>query len=394
VYKPKTLNEDPFNVRAEELAVEQCQKGFNVEQQLNETDMLVTSCGCLIPGTPDGGFVDSNGDLTLVQVVRVPLLPDMDADTVGDVLYSTVLAKVVKSQQWMKATRTLPREFIIFCWLPPVGAYQTCLEQSDALLWTEALMWNVREGGWPFTLKVVDSVPFDPGSIFPMNFGLNADKHTQAKLDYFHDICFTMDAEEFVDAGDDDEPMEWYLFADAVESDSEEEAIDASTSVDADHEAMFDVNVLLALIVHFLEKAEHVQQLEWQDLNFPGDDIKAFTKPPSAPEIIFYWLGYPELLQEARDREGDGCTIPLLIEAMRWWEARCTSASSHRDAKPAWHPMSRSSLTMQCAEQGSSQEPLPSLFGVCKKLSIIRSSVVKGVMATFYICCSFDACYA
>lgn len=27
---------------------------------------------------------------------------------------------------------------MIFCWLPPVGAYRACLENTDALLWTAA----------------------------------------------------------------------------------------------------------------------------------------------------------------------------------------------------------------------------------------------------------------
>ena len=40
----------------------------------------------------------------LVQVVRVPLLPDMDADAVATTLHRTVLAKLVKSQAWMKQT--------------------------------------------------------------------------------------------------------------------------------------------------------------------------------------------------------------------------------------------------------------------------------------------------
>ncbi|CAE7817460.1 unnamed protein product [Symbiodinium sp. CCMP2592] len=100
--KPKSLNEDPFNVFAEEQAVEACKVGFEVATELLETDLVFTSCGSLVKGTPDGGFVDTDGLLRLVQVVRVPLLPDMDEDEVADVLFDTVLAKVVKSQTWMK----------------------------------------------------------------------------------------------------------------------------------------------------------------------------------------------------------------------------------------------------------------------------------------------------
>jgi len=254
-HKPKTLNEDPFNVRAEELAVEECQRGFIVEKRLNETDMLVESCGCVIPGTPDGGFQDSTGALNLVQVVRVPLLPEMDVDTVGDVLYSTVLAKIVKSQQWMKATSVLPRDFIIFCWLPPVGAYQTCLEQSDALLWVESLLWNVRSGGWPFTLRIM--VPLDPGGIFPNNFGLCSWKHSQTKLQYYlNDISYTMSAEDFLDDGfEDEEPMEWFLFGE----DFDEVVEDAECELESS--SPFGCLKEFALLIEqALENFEHVEE--------------------------------------------------------------------------------------------------------------------------------------
>lgn len=49
--------------------------GFEVARELLETDLVFSSCGTMVQGTPDGGFRDAAGLLRLVQVVRVPLLP-------------------------------------------------------------------------------------------------------------------------------------------------------------------------------------------------------------------------------------------------------------------------------------------------------------------------------
>ncbi|CAJ1350445.1 unnamed protein product [Effrenium voratum] len=131
----------------------------------------------------------------------------MDEDEAADCLYNTVLAKIVKSQVWMKETGTLPHDFVIFCWLPPVGAYRACLENTDALLWTEALLWNVRAGGWPFSLVV--RVPEQPGRVFPRNFGFRNYRKEQhnpaAELSYF------LNPTDFED--DDDEMLfGWDVF--------------------------------------------------------------------------------------------------------------------------------------------------------------------------------------
>ncbi|CAJ1412880.1 unnamed protein product, partial [Effrenium voratum] len=230
--KPKTLNEDPYNARrpgsadapagsaaflemrisrsqvyAEECAMEACKLGFEVAAEMLETELVFSSCGSLVKGTPDGGFRDAEGLLRLVQVVRVPLLEHMDEDEAADCLYNTVLAKIVKSQVWMKETGTLPHDFVIFCWLPPVGAYRACLENTDALLWTEALLWNVRAGGWPFSLVV--RVPEQPGRVFPRNFGFRNYRKEQhnpaAELSYF------LNPTDFED--DDDEMLfGWDVF--------------------------------------------------------------------------------------------------------------------------------------------------------------------------------------
>lgn len=206
--KPKTLNEDPYNVYAEELAMEVCKLGFEVAAELLETDLVFSSCGHLVQGTPDGGFRDAEGLLRLVQVVRVPLLPEMDEDEVAEILYDTVLTKVVKSQVWMKETGTLPHDFTIFCWLPPVGAYQACLEETEALLWTDALIWNLRAGGWPFSLVI--QVPEEPGRLFPRNFGFR--NFGRPKKDYADEVKYFLVAADFEEDDEEDLIFDWDLF--------------------------------------------------------------------------------------------------------------------------------------------------------------------------------------
>lgn len=49
--------------------------GFEVARELLKTDLVFSSSGTMVQGTPDGGFRDAAGLLRLVQVVRVPLLP-------------------------------------------------------------------------------------------------------------------------------------------------------------------------------------------------------------------------------------------------------------------------------------------------------------------------------
>merc|ERR1711966_483436 len=77
--------------------------------------------------------------------------------------------------------------------LPPTGAYQGCLQKSDVLLWTEALMWNVRDGGWPFSLRV--QVPADPESIFPHMFGKNYE--SQHKKNFLGGLSYFLNISDF-----------------------------------------------------------------------------------------------------------------------------------------------------------------------------------------------------
>lgn len=202
-----SLNNDPYNCRAEALAMQECMSGLAVRREWTEQQMVSSFGGSMIPGTPDGMFEEWNGALTCVQVVRVPLSPSMTSEEKDDVIYDTVLAKVVKSQQWMKATRTIPHEFIIFCWCQ--GWTETAGDR------TQKLIECVRQEGWPFMLKL--HVPSDPGALFPLKFaypragreGGQLSKSRKCKSKCSEDDLSTYDPNDFVS---DDEPLQWDLF--------------------------------------------------------------------------------------------------------------------------------------------------------------------------------------
>merc|ERR1719464_680728 len=142
----------------------------------------------------------------------------------------------------MKQTSTLPHDFIIFCWLPPVGAYQACMQQSEALLWTEALVWNVRSGGWPFSLEV--RVPADPGGMFPAQFG----RSTRERRSLLCDLSYVLNPADF-EAEDEDDLVEWCLF----DEDSENE-LEGSDTEPVDPAP--DFRVLAAMAIHMVEQAQ------------------------------------------------------------------------------------------------------------------------------------------
>lgn len=308
----KSLNDDPTNILAEDLAMEDCKQGYNVTQELSEIDMVTTSCGSLVQGTPDGGFRHSEGLLTLVQVVRVPLLPHMDADDVADVLYDTVLAKIVKSQTWMKETCTLPHDFIIFCWLPPVGAYRQCLEQSESLVWTEALISNVHAGGWPFSLKL--KVPADPSMIFPQQFGFR--NYKRGKVNYFDDLSYFIDP---VDFEEDDEPMMWYLFDEGADY----EDLDHDAHVESPISETVDVSALIAWAIRVLEERAREHMIGRQvSSSYDSDGHKTGSFNVDCKQIMYQQVSMwrmptcvPPCPRERESGEAAG-----RIQGLPWWD--------------------------------------------------------------------------
>jgi hypothetical protein len=297
------LNDDPFNVLAEELAMEHCKQGHDITQELSEMDMVITSCGNHIPGTPDGGFIDAQGLLRLVQVVRVPLLPGMDADEVAQTLYDTVLVKIVKSQEWMRQTGTLPHDFTIFCWLPPVGAYEACLEQTEALLWTEALIWNVRSGGWPFTLTV--EVPAEPGGLFPAFFGTSH----HGKKNHLDEVSHFLDVSEF-ENDDADEDQQWDLFDLDFEN-------DGVISGDIVEDMPSRIQTLLALAIQVIEEAaaeQHRAGLAPDFIFFINDAEEDCTFINHQVFRAYYVLPRDAVPKKHEPRERDG--KPAIIQGL------------------------------------------------------------------------------
>jgi len=260
----QNLNGDPHNVKSEQLAMEYCMNSFGVinGSELSELDLLSSSCGCHIPGTPDGGFTDSNGHLRLVQVVRVPLLPGMDTDECGEVLFDTVLTKIVKSQAWMKQTGVLPYDFNIFCWLPAAASCEACITEGDTSLWTEALMWNVRDGGWPFSLTV--KVAPDPEGMFPIHFGATIKRHER---NYWDILCFHLNPADFPETHEED-PIEWFLF----DNDEEEDLTLHTTATGAGLSAE-----MLAVVKLAIDTIEYALQVGGEPKMLPATPPATWT---------------------------------------------------------------------------------------------------------------------
>merc|ERR1719235_1146216 len=204
----RSLNQDPYNLRAEALALEECMRSANGAcRTWSEQEMLCCFGGAEIPGTPDGMYEDSQGMLTCVQVVRMPLLPEMSRVEVAATIYHTVLTKLVKSQVWLKSSRILPHEFVVFCWLPGFSIHRKRTQQA------QALVLQVRGQGWPFRLQF--AVPDDPRALFPERFATNCNsrayRFSEADLSQFNVLDFE----------DDDDAMEWDVFAFEEEAEDE-----------------------------------------------------------------------------------------------------------------------------------------------------------------------------
>merc|ERR1719422_2812346 len=99
--------------------------------------------------------------LVCVQVVRVPLVAGMSPELMQEVLAQTLLSKVVKSQQWLRACRAVPHDFVIFCWLP--FTIPDSVAEAAA-----SLMQRVRELDPRFSHRL--RLPAEPGALFPAAF--------------------------------------------------------------------------------------------------------------------------------------------------------------------------------------------------------------------------------
>lgn len=222
------LNNDPMTLRSEELALEECMRGIDVRRTWSEKELVHSFGGGICPGTPDGMFEDWSSALTCVQVVRVPLHDNMTPEEVEDTMYSTVLTKVVKSQNWMKSTQILPTNFVIFCWLPrsAAGCYaNACGESCGARV--EALTEQLRKEGWPFYVKLC--VPADPGELFPAMFAFQYSGRAGRASDLrARKSCISeanLSTFDPTDFESENELVEWDIFA-VSEQDNESEAHD------------------------------------------------------------------------------------------------------------------------------------------------------------------------
>mmetsp|Transcript_55840 Transcript_55840/g.133563 ORF Transcript_55840/g.133563 Transcript_55840/m.133563 type:complete len:274 (+) Transcript_55840:206-1027(+) len=208
-----SLNMDPFNLRAEELALQDCTLGVEVRRTWSETELVRTFGGRMPPGTPDGMFESWNGNLTCVQVVRVPLVSGSDNASMQHTLAQTILSKVVKSQAWLRFTATAPHDFIIFCWLP--------FQVPDAVQHhVEMLMERVRLLDRRFSARL--RLPAEPHAIFPALFACNHDfvMSKSRGLSESDISTFESDGEE----EEEEKTCEWDITWDWTGEDSAEDA--------------------------------------------------------------------------------------------------------------------------------------------------------------------------
>jgi len=194
-----SLNADPFNLRAEELAMQDCALGVEVRRTWTEQEMVRSFGGQMSPGTPDGMFESWDGDLTCVQVVRVPLVNRADVRSMKVTLNQTVLTKVVKSQSWLRFTQAMPTDFVIFCWLP------YCVPEEVACD-AELLMERVRVLDPRFSLRL--RVPPEPCAIFPALFATNHEVRERTRTRSFAESDVSSYLESDM-SPDDDDDIEW-----------------------------------------------------------------------------------------------------------------------------------------------------------------------------------------
>lgn len=180
--------------------MEACVAGVEVRRSWSEREMVRSFGGGVIPGTPDGMFESWAGDLTCVQVVRVPLVCHMSAEAMRESLEQTLLAKVVKSQQWLRVSRIVPNDFVIFGWLP-FAVPEHVTEEA------QALMRRVRELDARFSLQL--HTPADATILFPAMFACNYERLVEQRGHSFSesDVSTYSGSEE--DSEEEEEVCEW-----------------------------------------------------------------------------------------------------------------------------------------------------------------------------------------
>merc|ERR1712217_140171 len=155
---------------------------------------------------------------------------NMTTEQQQQVLRQTVLDKLVKSQMWMKASQTMPHEFIVFCWCQHWPNTAGSIAQD--------LIERVRSDGWPFKLRLM--VPTNPGDLFPAKFAYQRAGQEGGCMSKPHNGKYTetdlstYDPTDFVS---DEDPMEWNLFDDdenlfSIAGESLEERCDHKVMID------------------------------------------------------------------------------------------------------------------------------------------------------------------
>lgn len=206
-----SLNTNPFNTRAEELALLDCTVGVEVRRVWTEQEMVRSFGGQMSPGTPDGMFESWDGELTCVQVVRVPLVKKSDVLTMQDTVAQTILTKVIKSQSWLRFTQAMPSNFVIFCWLPH------CVPQ-EVSEHAEFLMERIRVLDRRFSLRL--RTPAEPGAIFPAGFATNHDARVKSRSCSFTESDISSLQDCLFDQEEDDDvhwDITWFWDAELLE---------------------------------------------------------------------------------------------------------------------------------------------------------------------------------
>lgn len=230
--------------------MQDCCLGLEIRRTWSEQELVRSFGGQMPPGTPDGMFETWDGTLTCVQVVRVPLVRDVDDAALQHTLTQTILCKVVKSQTWLRYSSAAPREFIIFCWLP--------FSINEAVSrHVNMLMENVRVLDHRFSVRL--RLPAEPGTIFPALFASNYDWSRSPSLS-------ESDVSSFVDGecgGDDeDESCEWDITWDWDEVEQTICQTDEATAVSPEH---LEESLRSVCDMHCIDQFSHELQLSWDD---------------------------------------------------------------------------------------------------------------------------------